>query len=237
MFWISIHAPHAGSDNQEQYRLYQRHDFNPRSPCGERRTLFALYVDDLVFQSTLPMRGATTSKRYMPVALSFQSTLPMRGATKTSTTRERQHLFQSTLPMRGATQTRCNTRNDASFQSTLPMRGATHLPQLLTFPVFRFQSTLPMRGATDADALAYIQQLISIHAPHAGSDRFNLGLDRKMTISIHAPHAGSDFRRICRRPLQYLFQSTLPMRGATQRGEHNILCDLISIHAPHAGSD
>ena len=34
---ISIHAPHAGSDQFFLLRRHQGHDFNPRSPCGERR--------------------------------------------------------------------------------------------------------------------------------------------------------------------------------------------------------
>ncbi len=34
----------------------------------------------------------------------------------------------------------------------------------------QFQSTLPMRGATLEIDVAYLRAIISIHAPHAGSD-------------------------------------------------------------------
>ena len=34
---ISIHAPHAGSDENLYNLLQTVRDFNPRSPCGERR--------------------------------------------------------------------------------------------------------------------------------------------------------------------------------------------------------
>ena len=34
---ISIHAPRAGSDPQNQATRFRPCDFNPRSPCGERR--------------------------------------------------------------------------------------------------------------------------------------------------------------------------------------------------------
>ena len=34
---ISIHAPRVGSDQREPGGLHYRADFNPRSPCGERR--------------------------------------------------------------------------------------------------------------------------------------------------------------------------------------------------------
>ncbi len=77
---------------------------------------------------------------------------------------------------------------------------------------------------------------ISIHAPHAGSDGRTPRLIRVITISIHAPHAGSDTRafvRIC----WSIFQSTLPMRGATAARRCRYHFFKISIHAPHAGSD
>ena len=58
-----------------------------------------------------------------------------------------------------------------------------------------------------------------------------------MEISIHAPHAGCDAAAAAvitwRRP----FQSTHPMRGATDVSKHLNDVDIISIHAPHAGCD
>ena len=57
---ISIHTPHAGSDLEQLG--------SGAVCCG--------------FQSTLPMRGATTMTRYSPSTKIFQSTLPMRGATE-----------------------------------------------------------------------------------------------------------------------------------------------------------
>ena len=35
---ISIHAPHAGSDAHAKIYQSRDVDFNPRSPCGERRS-------------------------------------------------------------------------------------------------------------------------------------------------------------------------------------------------------
>jgi hypothetical protein len=122
-------------------------------------------------------------------------------------------------------------------QSTFPMRGATRSLLSLWICSSVFQSTLPMRGATFVLAEIRIQLLISIHAPHAGSDaRYSFGKDEKY-ISIHAPHAGSDTasrsswltrfhfnpRSPCGERLNTFgsnaedvkFQSTLPMRGAT----------------------
>ena len=83
LFPISIHAPHAGSDPiLRPLQAIWGKNFNPRSPCGERRTLSLLLNADAKFQSTLPMRGATDVliDKVLSINL-FQSTLPMRGAT------------------------------------------------------------------------------------------------------------------------------------------------------------
>ena len=56
---ISIHAPHAGRD---YWGLLVRQSAS-------------------LFQSTRPMRGATTSPPILGIAQRFQSTRPMRGAT------------------------------------------------------------------------------------------------------------------------------------------------------------
>ena len=42
LFSISIHAPRAGSDGVHFGRLQRNKNFNPRSPCGERRCVPAI---------------------------------------------------------------------------------------------------------------------------------------------------------------------------------------------------
>ena len=100
---ISIHTPHAGSDVPQKrsfvrYQHFNPHSpcgerllqsnelmpvqhFNPHSPCGERPEVSLGTGDCLVFQSTLPMRGATMDFEGKDAIVRFQSTLPMRGAT------------------------------------------------------------------------------------------------------------------------------------------------------------
>ena len=56
-------------------------------------------------------------------------------------------------------------------------------------------------------------------------------------ISIHAPRAGSDARIVPACSSRSTFQSTLPVRGATQKGMNYDKVLNISIHAPRAGSD
>ena len=78
---ISIHAPHAGSDGRYHARRRTIVHFNPRSPCGERQVIAQETVTNDLFQSTLPMRGATAASHLFSLPGLFQSTLPMRGAT------------------------------------------------------------------------------------------------------------------------------------------------------------
>ena len=144
--------------------------------------------------------------------------------------------FQSTLPMRGATVEEATWGlSDWEFQSTLPMRGATRPPGGLKFR-WRFQSTLPMRGATNA--LVGIASTLHFNPRSPCGERLyktDTGV-MLVSISIHAPHAGSDIRA-GKFKLPALFQSTLPMRGATARQHGSAGGSGISIHAPHAGSD
>ena len=101
---------------------------------------------------------------------------------------------------------------------------------------------------------------ISIHAPRAGRDHGKHTSLRPLSISIHAPRAGRDYidlttnkkedqhfnpRAPCGARLLCIgrgdrvdgFQSTRPVRGATDCNNF-VTCELdISIHAPRAGRD
>ena len=77
---ISIHAPRVGSD----VYLVDR-------------------VIPMLFQSTLPVWGATKDRKGLEKVVKFQSTLPVWGATQPMQSRALRLLFQSTLPVWGAT--------------------------------------------------------------------------------------------------------------------------------------
>ena len=78
---ISIHAPHAGCDDYPAGWKEVTEYFNPRTPCGVRRTAREPPAVMSVFQSTHPMRGATSAFPILKLFPEFQSTHPMRGAT------------------------------------------------------------------------------------------------------------------------------------------------------------
>ena len=56
---ISIHTPLAGSDRKTLKTSANSWNFNPHSPCGERRAPLTYASCICQFQSTLPLRGAT----------------------------------------------------------------------------------------------------------------------------------------------------------------------------------
>ncbi|HKL94682.1 MAG TPA: hypothetical protein VJZ69_05295, partial [Clostridia bacterium] len=56
---ISIHAPRVGSDLHRTRSVKNEINFNPRSPCGERLSISDSYSGWMIFQSTLPVWGAT----------------------------------------------------------------------------------------------------------------------------------------------------------------------------------
>ena len=56
---ISTHAPRAGSDVGRAGTGPASANFNPRSPCGERHAAVWDLMGVVVFQPTLPVRGAT----------------------------------------------------------------------------------------------------------------------------------------------------------------------------------
>ena len=57
---ISIHTPLAGSDPLTSGISMVAKNFNPHSPCGERLAdPNLIYPGQVLFQSTLPLRGAT----------------------------------------------------------------------------------------------------------------------------------------------------------------------------------
>ena len=76
------HSP-CGERRHQHLQRARTQDFNPHSPCGERLA-YTYATPSLIwtlFQSTLPLRGATTSAPARYTRETFQSTLPLRGAT------------------------------------------------------------------------------------------------------------------------------------------------------------
>ena len=100
---VSIHAPRAGRDTPHMIDALRSAGFNPRAPCGARPRSSTNARSPLSFQSTRPVRGATSVLLPLATPAMFQSTRPVRGATGARIFSDGDNRFQSTRPVRGAT--------------------------------------------------------------------------------------------------------------------------------------
>ena len=170
-----------------------------------------------VFQSTHPVRGATTGSRDCRAApKNFNPRTPC-GVRQSSPARiSGRRAFQSTHPVRGATGVHAFLIQQRGISIHAPRAGCDDRQPRLPGSPKKFQSTHPVRGATAETATAIGIDLISIHAPRAGCDYMGVcSYTPVHVISIHAPRAGCDCSSIV-----------------------VILVPLfISIHAPRAGCD
>ena len=81
---ISIHPPHAGRDiARRNSGLHQRY-FNPPSPCGEGQVLQRRGYAFSYFNPPSPCGEGQGLSDPVKVQIKFQSTLPMRGGTSSS---------------------------------------------------------------------------------------------------------------------------------------------------------
>ena len=79
-------------------------NFNPRTPCGVRRMTARATIDRLMdFNPRTPCGVRLLSGSSSPWSTVFQSTHPLRGATTEVDRQHRHREFQSTHPLRGAT--------------------------------------------------------------------------------------------------------------------------------------
>ncbi len=147
---ISIHAPRMGSDYEQ---------------CG------LLTIDDLGFQSTLPVWGATLEELIQDIKTKFQSTLPVWGATEDRLDGcYRLGDFNPRSPYGERPALRSDSVTSAEFQSTLPVWGATRLRLADTPRRSYFNPRSPYGERRGAFLSIHDGDCISIHAPRMGSD-------------------------------------------------------------------
>ena len=234
---ISIRAPLAGSDRVGRFS----------------------FARGLVFQSALPLRGATDGEADKAVFPHISIRAPLAGSDRRQCflvdicrisiraplagsdalgleDRDQQRRFQSALPLRGATARRQKAHRDNVFQSALPLRGATTMLGIDNNAAAEFQSALPLRGATlDHPARRGLAH-ISIRAPLAGSDGVVQLVLHRRVISIRAPLAGSDHISV-----DFAHRAVIsiraPLAGSDRPHQYVSTPLVISIRAPLAGSD
>ena len=144
------------------------------------------------FQSTLPMRGATSSSLLVGTMAHISIHAPHAGSDKEWKALNTHHTISIHAPHAGSDRPLAIVLLDAPDFNPRSPCGERQIEITLMVRILLFQSTLPMRGATITCGKCGSHDGISIHAPHAGSDKSQQNHSRYVRISIHAPHAGSD---------------------------------------------
>ena len=216
-------------------------DFNPRSPCGERRP----FAHNILYQSYFNPRSPCGERRSIDYVHSCY------------------RIFQSTLPVRGATGSNSSADTCAIYFNPRSPCGERHRAFLFCSAMsFHFNPRSPcgerLTGGDDAGELI----IISIHAPRAGSDsRLRICLRRRIFhFNPRSPCGERHFGEIgiLDKPVNFNPRSPCgERRWTTPRSVEKILdfnprspcgerpipwrqreeLPRISIHAPRAGSD
>ena len=213
------------------------------------------------FQSTLPVRGATTRSRCCPGGACISIHAPRAGSDfPRPLSRVWPPYFNPRSPCGERRAVRFAARLTDSFQSTLPVRGATirivsgpligkisiHAPRAgsdtltpeATIEPTDFNPRSPCGERRESVPVDKTAEAISIHAPRAGSDDTGIPhASRKTNISIHAPRAGSDGMPHRNTKLKCYFNPRSPCGERRHEGLDVDAIVRISIHAPRAGSD
>ena len=171
-------------------------NFNPRAPYGARRISVLSGKRFQLFQSTRPIRGATSEpKRYQNQQSGFQSTRPIRGATRAGISIHKTgHNFNPRAPY--------GARPAVTTGLSWASRISIHAPHT----------------GRDVCCLAAdgLVSRISIHAPHTGRDGLHPEPQKpgQHNFNPRAPY-GARQALLSVNEDAYKFQSTRPIRGAT----------------------
>ena len=194
---ISIHAPRAGSDLNRHCGYEMADDISIHAPragsdCPDPFCLLRV----VLFQSTLPVRGATADSLGAAHGDSYFNPRSPCGERRLqiswlvhpfhfnprSPCGERQVAdlsewwwgqFQSTLPVRGATGHECERGLESKrlFQSTLPVRGATaKMPKTEPFILSNFHNFKKYTDRTRTKVIIKMELWINL-SPFSGANR------------------------------------------------------------------
>ena len=218
---ISTHAPRTGSDQSAtepcasvstfqptlpargatRRRTHRRppcHNFNPRSPHGERRAAVSTGGKADAISTHAPRTGSDNADSGAPkISTHFNPRSPHGERHLVQRGNLRHVLISTHAPRTGSDNRRRHERRQRpKFQPTLPARGATMLVALM-FGSRYFNPRSP-HGERRWNPLTVTSPFtISTHAPRTGSDYERSCAVRKLRISTHAPRTGSD-RASCR---------------------------------------
>ena len=238
-----------------------RGHFNPRSPHGERLRSENNVNIRVLFQSTLPARGATILAPNLRNLQHISIHAPRTGSDVPSaptfapdvaisihaprTGSDEHHVYDKIITMISVHAPR--TGSDAQGHTCYAHRA-------------QFQSTLPARGATARIASITAVKEISIHAPRTGSDKTVVSTSsNRLNFNPRSPHGERRELRALQRDVHEHFNPRSPhgerrfgitnyfsksyFNPRSPHGERQLQDEIvtvvfsISIHAPRTGSD
>ena len=136
---ISIHAPLAGCDQRRCVLCFARGNFNPRTPCGVRLMAGGERAKWYYISIHAPLAGCDAfSALSCSFSFSFQSTHPLRGATTSVLPSLCSAIFQSTHPLRGATVAKTTFNAPLFISIHAPLAGCdeNHFTAIIEFRYF-----------------------------------------------------------------------------------------------------
>ena len=214
-------------------------NFNPRSPWGERPSETGKEERPEEFQSTLPVGGATAASVGAGSARApdFNPRSPWGERPSLRPWPVPPEPFQSTLPVGGATRRSRRSVHPRGISIHAPRGGSDTSMPGCPMPPRHFNPRSPWGERLPHVLLLLLQKIISIHAPRGGSDKISQIVVSILTIFQSTLPVGGATAPSWLTLCFMLFQSTLPVGGATI-----YMCQLtptynISIHAPRGGSD
>ena len=212
---ISIHAPRGGSDRRNLWILVYLIYFNPRSPWGERPVVLSSLMIGSIFQSTLPVGGATPETQRPDQGRGISIHAPRGGSDGCTPHQRPRHTISIHAPRGGSDRGHRRDGRGRRISIHAPRGGSDHLQRFRTSRTSDFNPRSPWGERLCWLAALMAAQGISIHAPRGGSDLPSADFGGQ--LPDFNPRSPWGERRVYIRvgPQIFLFQSTLPVGGAT----------------------
>ena len=214
--YISIHAPLAGCDPHECRAPAGHSDFNPRTPCGVRRSGTRHDGHCPYFNPRTPCGVRPTSPPSAATITYFNPRAPCGARPDPSNPVHLVADISIHAPLAGCDSGDPTHRSAPPYFNPRTPCGVRRIHTSHGTIIRGFQSTHPLRGATSDTKGHFACPLISIHAPLAGCDhlrrytyRANSNFNPRAPCGVRLPKTYADM-------LNFVFQSTRPLRGATE---------------------
>ena len=172
---ISIHALRKESDPGTLRLTKRSKNFNPHSPCGERRHQHLQRARTQDFNPHSPCG----ERRGLQDAFGFV------------------HGISIHTPLAGSDETRMGVQQSRNISIHTPLAGSDRKSCHRLLKWMNFNPHSPCGERPAIHVITQIFLVISIHTPLAGSDRGTAPTPADQFISIHTPLAGSDLAAQC----------------------------------------